>query len=823
MKAITTILFCFWAFLLQAQITGTVTDEAGLPLPFASIYIDGTTTGTSSNLDGFYEFNTTEKSFILVFQYVGFQIQKEKITIGKEPLVLNVQLKEEEVALDEIVVKANAEDPAYPIIRKAMERRKYYRDLIQQYTCDSYVKGVQKVVKVPEKVMGQDVGDLDGMIDTTGQGIIYLSESESKISYKVGEGKKEEMISSKVSGDDNGFSFNRATLMDFNFYDNSIEIERQIVSPIANNAFLFYKYQFEGSYFNENGLEINKIKLIPKSSENPTFSGYIYIVEDLWNIYSTDCFISGDAINQPILDTIRIRQVHVPMDGKDKWVLLSQNMDFRLGIFGFEFEGSFTGIFRNYSFDNENEIAFQKNEIFKVNEGANTKDTNYWKKIRPIPLTVEESIDYVRKDSLAILRSSKNYLDSIDQENNRFELIDLLAGYSFNRSFQKSSFSIASPLNTIQFDAVRGMSGQLNITYKKSFDQNEYRYLEVTPNLSYGIAEQRLRPALDATFKFNSTNNARLNIGGGLMIKQFDHSEPISPTINTLYSVYAKRNLIRYYDATHGYLTYEQEVVNGIFTDIELEYERRQPLVLNSSYSFFNKDRTYDSNDPQDPNQFLPAFEKHDAFSIDVLLRFVPAQKFLTYPNRKVILGSNFPVFSVGYKKGIPFGDAVIDYDFLSIGMEGDYKIGIIGTFSFMTEVGQFLQKDSVQFMDYKHFQGNETIFGKSESYLSSFLAMPYYEYSTTAPYWQTHLYHNFDGFVADRIPLIKKLDISFIAGAKFLQIENQKSYSELSVGIDNIGFKAIRILRLDFVSSFNDWQREKYAIVLGLKMNLGG
>ena len=73
---------------------------------------------------------------------------------------------------------------------------------------------------------------------------------------------KEEIIASKVSGRDNGFSFNNASSANFDFYDNYLEFDANVVSPIADNAFNYYRYQFEGSFFTENRQQINKIPIV---------------------------------------------------------------------------------------------------------------------------------------------------------------------------------------------------------------------------------------------------------------------------------------------------------------------------------------------------------------------------------------------------------------------------------------------------------------------------------------------------------------------------------------------------------------------------------
>ncbi|MBK6620665.1 MAG: hypothetical protein IPG32_07240 [Saprospirales bacterium] len=89
-------------------------------------------------------------------------------------------MEEESVLLSTVEIRPTDEDPAYSIIRKAIEKRRYYLELIPEYSCNVYIKGGLSILDAPKKILGQEVGDMNGNLDSTGRGIIYLSESESK-------------------------------------------------------------------------------------------------------------------------------------------------------------------------------------------------------------------------------------------------------------------------------------------------------------------------------------------------------------------------------------------------------------------------------------------------------------------------------------------------------------------------------------------------------------------------------------------------------------------------------------------------------------------
>ncbi|MBC7923395.1 MAG: TonB-dependent receptor [Ferruginibacter sp.] len=80
-------------------ITGTVTDANNQPLPGVSVVLKGTTTGTSTDVNGAYAIDADAGS-TLSFSFIGF-IRQEAVVAGNN--VINVQLKEDVTTLNEIV------------------------------------------------------------------------------------------------------------------------------------------------------------------------------------------------------------------------------------------------------------------------------------------------------------------------------------------------------------------------------------------------------------------------------------------------------------------------------------------------------------------------------------------------------------------------------------------------------------------------------------------------------------------------------------------------------------------------------------------------
>ena len=88
------------AFAQAKTVTGTVTDAANEPLIGASVLVQGTSTGTITDMDGKYSISVTPED-VLAFSYVGMTSQT--IKVGTQN-VINVTLKEDSQVLAETVV-----------------------------------------------------------------------------------------------------------------------------------------------------------------------------------------------------------------------------------------------------------------------------------------------------------------------------------------------------------------------------------------------------------------------------------------------------------------------------------------------------------------------------------------------------------------------------------------------------------------------------------------------------------------------------------------------------------------------------------------------
>ncbi|QIA07437.1 SusC/RagA family TonB-linked outer membrane protein [Draconibacterium halophilum] len=84
----------------QKTVTGKVTDESGEPLPGVSVFVQGTTIGTVTSVDGDYTVSGVPEQSTLIFSYIGMITQEIEIS---DQTTINVTLQPDAIGLDEVI------------------------------------------------------------------------------------------------------------------------------------------------------------------------------------------------------------------------------------------------------------------------------------------------------------------------------------------------------------------------------------------------------------------------------------------------------------------------------------------------------------------------------------------------------------------------------------------------------------------------------------------------------------------------------------------------------------------------------------------------
>lgn len=815
MKYIIVSLLLLQIFFLHSQtfiLSGRISDKRE-SLPFATIMVKGTTIGTNSNVNGDYALKLPAGTYEIVYQYVGYSKKTEKIELTSDKSI-NVTLSADGVSLSEVTVVAG-EDPAYPIIRKAIKKRKYYQGQIDAYTCRAYIKGLQRIKQIPKnfaklvKISGGIASDTNDM-----KGVVYLSESESKYHYRAPDDEKEIMYSSKVSGDNKAFSFNQLSDMKVNFYNNLVELgnlsDRPFTSPINENAFLYYKFYLLGTIKGE-GKIINKIKVVPKRKTDPCFRGIIYIQDSTWRITSVDLMLTKDA-KIDFVDTLLVKQLHAPVAGDSVWLPVTLNFYFDFRAFGFRGDGYFNANIKEYDLNPVFPKKFFKNEVLKVEEGANKKDTSYWTSNRAVPLTPEESKDYREKDSISAIRETDRYKDSVDKKRNKFKFSDAFMGYTYHNT--KNKFTVSLPgiiTNGVQYNTVEGLNLSYKFSIHKSYD--DFRFLNISGKSRYGFSNKLWGGEIGASYLFKPEKFSRVGINIKTIAEQFNEQDPIAPLINSAYTLLMNENFMKLYKESAVSAFYYTEVVNGIYLNGIIKYAERAPLKNTTELLIFDDpNKLFTSNNPQNPDNDENIFNTNNAFTAELLFSFRFKQKYYTLPHQKIISGSKYPRLALGYKKAFPYLNAVADYDLASASISDKIKLGLFGNMNYRLRGGYFLNTGKLYFMDYKHFNGNQTYFNTND-YLSSYRLLPYYTYSADKWFAEAHAEHHFNGFIINKIPLIKRLKIQEVVGGHFLASNKLKYYYEVNFGLE----KLFKVIRIDYALGYAPNARLKQGFTIGI------
>ncbi|MGI4803734.1 MAG: DUF5686 family protein, partial [Janthinobacterium lividum] len=708
-------LFPVCAFAQQPDVSGTITDQSGKHLPFTAVFAENTTLGTLANERGVYHFSLNPGIYTLNFRLIGQKQSSVKINLQKDT-VLNVVLQPENYQVKEASVSKI--DPAYAMIRKAMAKRRFYKKQVADYSCNVYLKGMQKLVSGPKRYLNDSVIKVLSL-NKNGSSIIYETEANSQFNYSGPRQIKEILRSSRAAGDHPSLNFNRAIDIQTNFYKNLVYWDalsnRSFVSPIASNAMGFYRYKLRGD-FTENGHLIHKIEVFAKRKSDPSFNGFIYLEDGNWRIHSLNLKLFKLS-NISFVDSLQITQQFIPVN-KNVWMPASTRFNYRGKVLGFVFNGYYEGIYAEYNLHPNFAPNFFNNQVMEIPKQAFKKDTVYWNANRPIPLTQQEEIYYFNKDSLGRKRQSNKYLDSAKKINNHFLIVPwILNGYNIKSKDGKKLYNIQSPKDIVFYNYVERWGINLAPRYKR-FEPNG-KTLDVRPVLRYSLALKLLNANIYASYRYNPAKQASIYGKIGSDFLDLNNSGNVSLFLNTLGFLFTEHNLLKLYQSKFVQGGTQGEVENGILLNGFMEYADRRSLnnyvdssgknVTQISPRILRNGMPEASNNPLDPGSDVPLFPRYRALTFSGSATFTFDQQYTQRLDGKYIEPSPYPRVRVNYRKGFPILGSSVNYDFTSLDIFQDrLRMGIYGYSSYFFSGGTFINHKNLYYPDYKQFRGGQ-------------------------------------------------------------------------------------------------------------------
>ncbi|WP_160711010.1 DUF5686 family protein [Chitinophaga solisilvae] len=824
-------LFLIAGYCEAGIIRGVVTDNNNHPLPYATVLIKGTTNGTTTNAAGQYQLDLPAGQYTIVCQYIGYRKTEVKVNVDAPTQTQDFHLEPLNMQIKEVVIKAGKEDPAYEIIRQAIRKRALYQQQVKEYTCMSYIKGTINMDGAPDRFLGQKIDKEDMGVDSAGKGMVFLSESVTKVSYREPDKLKLEVVSSRKSGGGFGLSFPAF----ISFYDNNVTAvitqigPRGYISPIAQNALYYYKYRLEGE-FTEDGKTISRIRVIPRRKQEPLFSGYIFITDGDWRIHSTDLLLTKEY-QLELMDTLRIRQTHVPV-ADDVWRVKDQYMHFSFDKFGFRMEGNFVNVYADYNLHPQFPPRYFDNTFLKYDSAFDKKDPAYWDSIRPVPLETAEAKDYHEKDSTAKANRdsafSRYTLDSMRRKQKPVKMMDVLWNGAKHKYYFRRDSSIVSHdlkvrglLQALKYNTVEGLALALEPTLLLNTGKEEK--LRISPFIRYGLSNTHLNAYTEIAWTSESRIRSKFGsnewlLAGGKRISQFNNANPIDNIANEFYTLLLKENYMKLYENWFGHLQYSRVFQTNDKLTAGIRYESRIPVENTTDFVIFQqKDKLFTPNHPEELAH-VP-FERHQALVVDLSFRFQPGQQFIELPDRKIPFSSKYPTFEVAYSKGIPnVANSIVDFDKWSVAASDAMNFKLFGEFRYRVAAGGFLNDRNVQIPDFQHFNGNQTFYNLK--YLNSFQLAPYYKYSTTAPFYATlNAEHHFNGLLTNKIPVINRLKWNLVAGVNAFYVNGDNNYVEVFAGLENI----FKLVRVDVVTGYQSKDNTRVGVRVGFGGIFGG
>ncbi|MBL7740167.1 MAG: carboxypeptidase-like regulatory domain-containing protein [Chitinophagaceae bacterium] len=819
--------FLSFSILVYAgKIAGRVTDDKGIPLPYASISIKGTTRGTNANSSGYYSITLSPGQYTLICQYVNYKKEEKTVTITADDLGVDFSLTVQQLTLSEVIVK-KGEDPAYEIIRQAIKKRSYYNGQVDSFSVDVYIKGLLRSRGMPSRIFGQKIErDQSDGLDSLGKGILFLSESVTKVSFKKPDKIKYNVISSRQSGGGFGLSFP----FFINFYQNNVSVfdnnlnPRGFISPIADGALNFYKYRYEGSFVEE-GKMVNTIKVTPRRKNEPLFSGTIQIIEDDWRIYSLDLQTTKDY-SLELVDTIRISQIHSAVTA-DVWKTKNQVVYVAVKMLGFDFTGNFVNVYSDYDLAPGFTKKFFDRVLMKYDTAANKRDSNYWNTVRPVALEQDEKRDFVFKDSVAkVMRDSfltRRNIDSLRKNQKPISLKDIVwsgAHHNFYGKKRIVSYSAKPLLTKLDYNTVEGLA----VVVEQSLHFNRLKKkLNYTLdwNTRYGFSNTHLNSYADLTIRpkglYSNIRNRYLKLSGGKRLSQFNHESPLDPFSNAITTLFWKENYMKLYENWFGRVEFNTRTESGIRLNFHITYEDRLPVENSTDFSILAKHKTILPNHPYELAS-IP-FNRHQALVAGMKLTWQPGQRYIEFPRYRMPIGSDAPTFTLEYNKGIENvlgSDVNFDKWRLSVTDNLNFKLG--GEFKYKLSIGGFLNNKKAEIPDFQHFNGNQVY--SIRKYLDAFQMAPYYRYSNTENFYTVaHIEHHFNGLLTNKIPLFNKLKWYMVAGANAFYVDKNKNYVEAFLGVENI----FKIFRVDFINAYQPGLNYQFGVKIGAGGLIGG
>ena len=394
-------------------VTGYIYDSQDQkPIPFAVVVVEGTTQGTTSDIDGFFYLTPQAYPVILHVHALGYSDTLVTLTFAKK---LKINLTEKALVLAEAVI-VPGENPAIPIIKKAIANRHINNpEKNHSFTYKTYSK----------MVFGPNVEDADQDIvlsdsstsaDSSNyefqqamqQHYLFITESVTERKHLPPNKTFENVIANRFSGLKNPkFTMIATEFQPFSYYSDYVDIiGLKYLSPLARNSYKDYVFELKDTLFH-NSDTIYRINFQPRKGHH--FNGLIGTMSINSNGYAIQN-INVKQANPTSTMQIGLEQMSEFIDGK-QWfpVQFNTHIVFKMSSATDDDENDllfelFNAVGKTYVKDIVVDADLSPKDFPNVeldlDQQANKKGEEFWEQARKKQLTHKEETTYVVIDSL---------------------------------------------------------------------------------------------------------------------------------------------------------------------------------------------------------------------------------------------------------------------------------------------------------------------------------------------------------------------------------------------------------------------------------------
>lgn len=797
----TTIITLFAIFFVQfsyaQSITGFVYDEYNNPIPFARVYVKNfTNLGAITDEEGKYFFGCDLGSYEVIYKSLGYEDQEVKVTVSSvtEPTVQNVWLVQEENQLGTVEVSTKKKNYGWEITKQVIDNKKNMLQQLDSYTCEIYIKGVETYDRKdkgntneeeedpnedPDDKFQKQKDEIDNKINGDGQRLNMVEINLTKHFQYPNKIKEIRTGYDKIGRPDQIY-FQSTVTGDFNFYESLIRKDdlhqTPIVSPLHPSGILSYKYKLREIITTEKMDTIYRVEIKSRSVGTSTMEGHIWIMKNEWVLTKVDLELHKG--NLKIYDNFRIIQEFEKFDSI--WLLKKQEFIYDTKYGRETVKGNTTVVYSDYVLNPTFDKKFFSNEVGVTTKEAYERDSSYWDKIRPVPLTPEEQRKKFVQDSLRAIYTSEVYLDSLDSAFNSITWMKaLIFGFEHRNRHTKTQWYFSSVADFWEPVQPGGMRIGPGFEYFKKWEDEQW--IDVDGDYTIGFNNWDSRGRLRLYHRYMPKKFATWSVWGAREVDLINPWNSIAGTID--------RN--NWYMNNKGGVWHRIEIINGLFISTGASFEHRMPF--DSTYKFNTKFDDFWQQTSGEPIQFEP----YNALRTNVGIQFTPFQKYMSEPYRKIILGSLWPTFSFYWEKGYSgILNSVVDFDYVSFSVEQEFQIGTMGKSLYQMRTGKFINKDSVFLIDKKFFRESD-----QDPFFRYLFIPPLWAFQNIDSTYQTedfyvegHIIHHFNGAIINKIPFMKKTGIQCVVGAGALYLPEHEDYFywEVFAGVERT-FKFLR------------------------------